>query len=89
MNVIEKMKSKGIIPKVVLYARFSSDNQREESIDAQLRALEEYSRRMGTVIVERYCDHAKSATTDDRQNFWERLAQLVICFSRIGGFGVG
>ena len=26
MTAIEKMKSRGIIPKVVLYARFSSDN---------------------------------------------------------------
>ena len=29
--------------KAVVYARFSSDNQRDESIDAQLRAIEEYA----------------------------------------------
>ncbi len=29
--------------KAVVYARFSSDNQRDESIDAQLRAINEYA----------------------------------------------
>ena len=41
MTSIDNMKARGIIPKAVLYARFSSDNQREESIEAQLRALYE------------------------------------------------
>lgn len=30
--------------RVVAYARYSSNNQREESIDAQLRAIEEYAK---------------------------------------------
>lgn len=30
MTVVENMRARGIIPKAVLYARFSSDNQREE-----------------------------------------------------------
>ena len=46
------------------YARFSSDNQREESIDAQLRAMHEYCKRNKIVVVGEYCDLAKSATTD-------------------------
>jgi len=30
MTQIEKLKSRGLVPRAVLYARFSSDNQREE-----------------------------------------------------------
>ena len=48
--------------KGVLYARFSSDNQREESIEAQLRAMQEYCNRNGIEVVGEYCDRAKSAT---------------------------
>ncbi|MCL2426965.1 MAG: recombinase family protein [Oscillospiraceae bacterium] len=69
MTIIEKLKSRGIIPKAVLYARFSSDNQREESIDAQLRAMHEYCRRNGIVVIREYCDRARSATTDERPEF--------------------
>lgn len=39
---------------------------KEESIDAQLRAQREFCEQMGVVIVGEYCDHAKSATCDDR-----------------------
>ena len=42
MQAVDKMKSRGIIPKAAVYARFSSDNQRDESIDAQLRAIQKY-----------------------------------------------
>ena len=41
MTIVDNLKARGMIPKAVLYARFSSDNQREESIEAQLRAMEE------------------------------------------------
>jgi len=74
MTAIEKMKSRGIIPKVVLYARFSSDNQREESIDAQLRAMHEYCQRAGAVVMHEYCDRARSATTDDRPEFLSMIS---------------
>ena len=40
MTIVDNLKARGMIPKAVLYARFSSDNQREESIEAQLRAME-------------------------------------------------
>ena len=50
-----------------IYARYSSDNQREESIDAQVRAINEYAQRNGYSIVKIYSDEARSATTDNRQ----------------------
>jgi len=55
--------------KAVIYARFSSDNQREESITAQVRACTEYAQQRGYSIVKVYTDEARSATTDDRPGF--------------------
>lgn len=69
MKIIEQMKVRGIIPKAVLYARFSSDNQREESVDAQLRAMQKFCQDNEIIIVGEYVDKAKSATTDDRPEF--------------------
>lgn len=54
---------------VVAYARFSSDNQREESIDAQLRAIRSYCNQKDYVLLDTYVDEARSATTDDRPSF--------------------
>ena len=48
--------------KAVVYARFSSDNQRDESIDAQLRAINEYEDKNNIKIVNQFIDRAKSAT---------------------------
>ena len=60
--------------KVALYARFSSDNQRSESIDAQIRAMETYCKQHQFVIVETYIDEAKSATTDRRPAFQQMIS---------------
>ena len=64
MTIVDNLKARGMIPKAVLYARFSSDNQREESIEAQLRAMKEYCQRCGIVVVREFIDRARSATTD-------------------------
>lgn len=51
--------------KVVIYARYSSDMQREESIDAQLRyCKEEIARNPNMVLVGVYYDEALSAKDD-------------------------
>ena len=60
--------------KVALYARYSSDNQRAESIDAQIRAMKAYCKQHSFVIVESYIDEAKSATTDNRPSFQRMIA---------------
>ena len=60
--------------KVALYARFSSDNQRSESIDAQIRAMQAYCKQHNFVIVNTYVDEAKSATTDRRPAFQQMIA---------------
>ena len=69
--------------KVALYARFSSDNQRSESIDAQIRAMQAYCKQHNFVIVETYIDEAKSATTDRRPAF-----QQMICDSSAHTFNI-
>ena len=53
----------------VAYCRFSSALQREESIDAQLRAIHDYADRNSMLITAEYIDRAKSATTDNRPEF--------------------
>lgn len=53
----------------VIYARYSSHNQREESIDAQVRACEEYAAKHGLQVVQVYQDSAKSGTNADREQF--------------------
>lgn len=74
MSTIEKIRSKRKIVRAVTYTRFSSDNQREESIDAQLRAIKEYAKRNDIIIVGEYIDKAKSAMTDNRPEFLRMIA---------------
>jgi len=59
--------------KVAVYARFSSDNQRQESIDAQIRAIKLYCDKNGFDIVRIYQDEAMSATTDKREQFIQMI----------------
>lgn len=65
----------------VLYIRYSSENQRDESYEAQRRALEEYCIRNNYKIKECYFDRAKSATSDKRPEF-----QRMIADAEKGGF---
>ena len=44
----------------VIYARYSSDNQREESIEGQIRENTAYAERNGITIVGHYIDRASS-----------------------------
>lgn len=53
----------------VIYARYSSDSQREESIEGQLRECREYAERNNMTIVGTYIDRALSAKTADRPEF--------------------
>ena len=59
--------------KAVIYARYSSDNQREESIEGQLRDCKEYAKYNDISIVGSYIDRAMSAKTDNRPNFQKMI----------------
>ena len=58
----------------VIYARYSSDSQREASIEGQLRDCKDYAERTGITVVGTYIDRAYSAKTDDRPKF-QRMIQ--------------
>ena len=49
--------------KVAIYARYSSDNQREASIEDQFRLCREYAKRQGWQLVESYSDQAISGAS--------------------------
>ena len=59
--------------KAVIYARYSSDNQREESIEAQTRAIKDYAKRNNINIIKTYADEAKTATIDNRPQFLDMI----------------
>ena len=55
--------------KAVIYARYSSHNQREESIEGQLRECQDFAMKNGFVVVDEYIDRAISGKTDNRPSF--------------------
>ena len=57
----------------VIYARYSSERQTEQSIEGQLRVCHEYAARNDFIIVETYIDRAMSGTNDHRTNFQRML----------------
>lgn len=57
----------------VIYARYSSDNQREESIEGQIRECRVYAEKNDIQIVDSYIDRAYSAKTDNRPDFQKMI----------------
>lgn len=60
--------------KAAAYARYSSDMQREESIEAQLMDIRKYAERNNIFIVKEYIDEAKSGQTDLRESFQQMIS---------------
>ena len=63
--------------KAVIYARYSSDNQREESIEGQIRECTAFAEKNGITILRHYIDRACSAKTDNRPAFQEMVKDSV------------
>lgn len=55
--------------KAVIYARYSSDNQTEASIEGQLRECMEFAERTEIDVIGNYIDRALTAKTDNRPEF--------------------
>ena len=53
----------------VVYARYSSDSQSEQSIEGQLRVCQEYAKNNQILIVDTYIDRAMTGTNDLRPDF--------------------
>lgn len=66
-----------MLKKAVAYARFSTDMQREESIDAQVRAISEYCQRNNIQLLKVYADEGISGTTDSRPQFQEMISNSI------------
>lgn len=58
----------------VIYARFSSDKQREESIDGQIRECTKFAEDQGLEVIGTYIDRAMSARSDNRPDFLRMIA---------------
>ena len=57
----------------VIYARYSSDNQTENSIEGQLRECKVYAEKNGMTIIGDYIDRAFSAKSDARPQFQKMI----------------
>ena len=58
----------------VIYARYSSNSQTEQSIEGQLTVCQKYALDNGLQIVETYIDRAMTGTNDNRAAFQQMLA---------------
>lgn len=59
--------------KAVIYARFSSHSQTEQSIESQLRECYEFAMRSDITIVGEYIDRALTGTSDKRPQFLKMI----------------
>ena len=57
----------------VIYARYSSERQSEQSIEGQIRECMEYARRHDIAIVDTYIDRAMTGKNDNRMDFQRML----------------
>ena len=74
--------------KAVIYARYSSDRQREESIEGQIRVCEEYAEKHDLTIIHVYTDRALAGRTEKRPQFQMMIKdagkmnfEIVLCIS--------
>ncbi len=58
---------------VVIYARYSSHNQTEASIEGQLKVCYEYAKRNNYNIIGEYIDRAMTGTNDNRPEFLKMI----------------
>ena len=61
---------------VILQAVETLDNQREESIEGQIRECTAYAEKNGITIVKHYIDRAISAKTDNRPEFQQMIKEM-------------
>ena len=68
----------------VIYCRYSSDSQTEQSIEGQLRVCNEYAKSNDIVILDTYIDRAMTGTNDNRPDFQriyslKKKSRIIIC----------
>ena len=60
--------------KAVIYARYSSHSQNEQSIETQIEICKSYAKKNNLKIVDTYIDKAKTGTNDNREAFQQMLS---------------
>lgn len=55
--------------KAVIYARYSSDKQNEQSIEGQLHVCQQYAKANDILVLDTYIDRAMTGTNDNRPDF--------------------
>ena len=73
LTAINRVSKKMMTKTAVIYARYSSDRQTEQSIEGQLRDCREYAQRNDIAIVGTYIDRAMTGTNDNREQFQKML----------------
>jgi site-specific DNA recombinase len=58
---------------VVIYARFSSHSQNEQSIEGQMKTCHEFAQRNGYQVIDEYIDRALTGTNDNRPEFQKMI----------------
>ena len=82
----------------VIYARYSSERQSEQSIEGQLRVCYDFAEKNELQIVDTYIDRATTGTNDNRAAFQKMLSDsdthsdwdivLVYAIDRFGRNGI-
>ncbi len=57
----------------VVYARYSSERQTEQSIEGQIHVCSDFAKRNNILIVDTYIDRAMTGTNDNRKSFQKML----------------
>lgn len=58
----------------VIYARYSSEKQNEQSIESQLRICNQFASANGLTVLDTYVDRATTGTNDQRAAFQQMLS---------------
>ena len=57
----------------VIYARYSSERQTEQSIEGQIHVCTDFAKKNNILIVDTYIDRAMTGTNDNRKSFQKML----------------
>ena len=57
----------------VIYARYSSDSQSEQSIEGQIHVCKDYAEKNDIIVIDTYIDKAMTGTNDKRVAFQKML----------------
>ena len=73
----------------VIYARYSSERQNDQSIEGQLRICNKYAEDNGLTILDTYIDRAMTGTNDQRAAFQQMLSDCEISKNALSSMQAG